>query len=74
MALPVINFPVVFENDELIVVNKPEGISSIPERGEANNDLLQLLSKHSGMRLFAVYLLDKSVTGLIVYAKNSGSF
>jgi RluA family pseudouridine synthase len=60
---------VVFETDDLIVLNKPEGVSSIPERGDKKDDLSHALSRYAGKRLSPVYLLDKSVSGLIVYAK-----
>jgi RluA family pseudouridine synthase len=61
---------VILENDDVIVINKPADFASIPERDE-KNDLQHLLSKHAGKRVFAVYSLDKAVTGLMIYAKTA---
>jgi 23S rRNA-/tRNA-specific pseudouridylate synthase len=68
---PAAEFPVVFENDNLIVVSKPEGVSSIPERGDDGADALSVLSKRLHRRLYAIYPLDKSATGLLIFAKNA---
>ncbi len=61
--------PTVFENDALIVADKPDGLSVIPERGDKSADLLSLLSKQTRAKLSAITLLDKNATGLILYAK-----
>lgn len=66
-----LDIPVLFESPALIAVNKPEGIASIPERDQTNEDLQTRLSRQIGARLFAVHRLDKGVTGVIVYAKNA---
>jgi RluA family pseudouridine synthase len=63
--------PILFETSGLIAVDKPEGVASIPERGGKGDDLLSLLSRQTGMRLFVVHRLDKGVTGVIVFAKNA---
>jgi tRNA pseudouridine32 synthase/23S rRNA pseudouridine746 synthase len=62
--------PIIFESPNLIAVNKPENLSSIPERDAKQEDLQTLLSKQIGARLFVVHRLDKGSTGVIVYAKN----
>ncbi len=63
--------PILFDSPELIAVDKPEGIASIPERDQTNEDLQTQLSKQIDARLFVVHRLDKGVTGVIVYAKNA---
>lgn len=65
------DIPILLETPGLIAVDKPEGIASIPERGGKGDDLLSMLSRQTGMRLFVVHRLDKGVTGVIVFAKNA---
>src|SRR5581483_10280782 len=65
------SIPILLETTGLLAVDKPEGVASIPERGGQGDDLLSVLSRQTGMRLFVVHRLDKGVTGIIVYAKNA---
>lgn len=67
------DIPILLETTGLIAVDKPEGVASIPERGGTGDDLLSILSRQTGMRLFVVHRLDKGVTGVIIFAKNAES-
>jgi RluA family pseudouridine synthase len=60
---------VLFENEEVIAVDKPAGLASIPERNPLNPCLLGLLGEQRGGRLLAVHRLDKQVSGVILFAK-----
>jgi RluA family pseudouridine synthase len=61
--------PVLFENDDLIAVDKPENLASIPERNRENISLLKILSEAGKRRLYTVHRLDKQVSGVILFAK-----
>lgn len=61
---------VLFENDDLIAVDKPEGLASIPERNPATICLLKLLCDERGQKFYVVHRLDKQVSGVILFAKN----
>jgi 23S rRNA-/tRNA-specific pseudouridylate synthase len=37
--------PVLFENDNLLAVDKPEGLASIPERAKGKDSLVSLREK-----------------------------
>jgi tRNA pseudouridine32 synthase / 23S rRNA pseudouridine746 synthase len=63
--------PVLFENDDLIAVDKPERLSSIPERNPAKVSLLKLLADARKQKLYVVHRLDKQVSGVILFAKNA---
>ena len=63
---------IVFENDDLIALNKPSGILSIPDREGKEVSLKGLLKKKYG-NIFTVHRLDKGTSGLIVFAKNEDS-
>ncbi|MEJ5299574.1 MAG: RNA pseudouridine synthase [Thermodesulforhabdaceae bacterium] len=61
---------IVHEDNDLIVVSKPCGIASIPERQPTGNDLLSILSREMNRKLYVVHRLDKDVSGVIIFAKN----
>jgi RluA family pseudouridine synthase len=61
--------PVLFENDDIIAVDKPEKLASIPERNREKVSLLKLLSETLERKLYTVHRLDKQVSGVILFAK-----
>jgi tRNA pseudouridine32 synthase / 23S rRNA pseudouridine746 synthase len=63
--------PVLFENDDIIAVDKPEKLASIPERNPEKISLLKILSDTLQRKFFVVHRLDKQVSGVIVFAKNA---
>ncbi len=59
---------IVFEDDYLIVANKPIGIATLPDRsGQAS--LFELLSEKQN--LWPVNRIDKRVSGLVLFAKSA---
>jgi RluA family pseudouridine synthase len=64
---------ILFENDDIIAVNKPEGLASIPERAKEKKCVLSLLSSVVSGKLYVVHRLDKEVSGIIVFAKNAAA-
>jgi RluA family pseudouridine synthase len=65
------SFQILYEDSDLIAVNKPEGISSITENDTKLDSLHSLLEKKLNNKLFVVHRLDKEVSGVILFAKNS---
>jgi tRNA pseudouridine32 synthase/23S rRNA pseudouridine746 synthase len=64
---------VLFEDEDLISVNKPTGLASITENDIEKDSLHSLLETKLGQKLFVVHRLDKEVSGIILYAKNSAT-
>lgn len=69
------DLPIIFENDELIVIDKPSGLLSIPsdtEKGRTAyrmvNDYVQQKDRHN--RIFVVHRLDEDTSGVLMFAKN----
>jgi len=60
---------IIYENDNLIALNKPSGLLSIPDREGKDISLKKLLIEKYG-NIFTVHRLDKNTSGLIVFAKN----
>lgn len=61
----------LFEDDDVIAVDKPDGIASIPERTPDQTDLLSRLTEQRSARLWVVHRLDKEVSGVILFAKTA---
>ena len=61
--------PIIFENDDLIAVDKPEKLASIPERNREKISLLKILNDTFQRKFFVVHRLDKQVSGVILFAK-----
>ncbi len=62
----------VYEDDELAVVEKPAGLLSVPSPRGEKHTLFHRLCEHRGKglggRVHAVHRLDKETSGLIVFA------
>ena len=62
----------IFENDDFIVLNKPSGLLSIPDR-EGKESSLKTLLLPGYPKILTVHRLDKGTSGLIVFAKNEAA-
>ncbi|MSQ48048.1 MAG: RluA family pseudouridine synthase [Deltaproteobacteria bacterium] len=65
--------PPLFEDVDILAVNKPEGLASIPERDPTQEVLLSQLSATRATKLYLVHRLDKEVSGVILFAKNAAA-
>jgi 23S rRNA pseudouridine1911/1915/1917 synthase len=63
---------ILFEDKDLIALNKPSGLLSIPDR-EGKEVSLKLMLQEKYERIFTVHRLDKDTSGLIIFAKNEGT-
>ena len=59
---------IIYENNNLIAINKPAGMLSIPDRKQSEPSLKDLLIKQFGT-IYTVHRLDKETSGAIVFAK-----
>lgn len=73
---------VVFEDDDIIVINKPSGMVVHPAAGNYNGTLVNALLSHCGSSLSGiggvirpgiVHRIDKDTSGLLVVAKNDAA-
>ena len=68
-------FKIVFEDENLIVIDKAAGILSIATKNEKRNTAYSLLSDYvkrtdGSHKIFIVHRLDRETSGLMVFAKN----
>lgn len=61
---------VLFEDDDVLAVDKPEGLAVVPERDLARPCLVAVLAQQLAYRPLVVHRLDKEVSGVMLLAKN----
>ena len=62
-------FEIIHENDHFIVVNKPSGLLSVPDRSQSEPSLKDLL-RQKYAAIYTVHRLDKATSGLILFARD----
>lgn len=72
-----IDLDIVYEDDDVLVVNKPQGMVVHPAPGHPNHTLVNALLAHSplssingSLRPGIVHRIDKDTSGLLMVAKN----
>lgn len=66
---------VIYEDDDIIVINKPAGLLSIATNNEKNDTAYSMVMKYLKRddhknRIFVVHRLDRDTSGLLLFAKN----
>lgn len=66
---------IIYEDKDIIVVNKPHGLLTISTDKEKEHTLYALVSsyvkqKNSKNKIFVIHRLDKETSGIIMFAKN----
>ncbi|MBD3241957.1 MAG: RluA family pseudouridine synthase [Chitinivibrionales bacterium] len=64
---------ILHEDDDMIVVDKPEGLATIPERFDREHCLLNYLAESVPYKPYVVHRIDKPVSGAVIFAKNADS-
>lgn len=69
------NLPIIYEDEEIIVINKPSGLLSIASDKEKGSTAYRMLSdyvqqKDKHNRVFVVHRLDEDTSGVLMVAKN----
>lgn len=68
--------PIMFEDDFLLVVEKPPGLLTYGEKGTQGTSLYRILKdfinqrSHGQQRVYVVHRLDREVSGLVLFAKD----
>ena len=66
-----INDLIIYEDDQLVALNKPAGMLTIQDR--AGNPALKNALQNKYGEIFTVHRLDKDTSGMIVFARNETS-
>ncbi len=64
----------LYEDDDLIIVNKPASVLSIADRFNANlPSVRSIVQQELGQPLFVVHRIDRETSGVIAFAKNEAT-
>lgn len=67
-----IDIPVLYEDDYILIVNKPPGISVHSTNPWGKNDLIQQLRRQrSDNKLFLAHRIDRETSGIVLIARSS---
>lgn len=69
-------FPILFEDEALIAIDKPHGLLTAATENETERTAYRLLHDYLGgtaeeKKLFLVHRLDKDTSGVVLFAKNA---
>jgi len=64
---------ILFEDSDILVVDKPAGISVLPDGWDKSSPFLTKLLEASFHRLWVVHRLDKITSGILLFARNATS-
>ena len=65
---PVGPLPILHQDKDVVVVNKPSGLLSVPGRGEALQDSAQTRIAQQFGRVYSVHRLDMDTSGILMFA------
>lgn len=70
---PVIPLDIIYEDNDIIIVNKPSGLLSVPGRKDEHKDSLatRVQKEFEGAR--TVHRLDMDTSGIVIMARNEGA-
>jgi 23S rRNA pseudouridine955/2504/2580 synthase/23S rRNA pseudouridine1911/1915/1917 synthase len=61
----------IYEDNDLLIVNKPSGLLVIPDRFDSNAPSLnKLVAAQLHQKIFVVHRLDRETSGVVCFAKN----
>lgn len=72
------NIDIIYEDKDIIVINKPSGLLTVATEKEKNKTAYHLVmeylkKKNKNNRIFIIHRLDKDTSGIIMFAKNEGA-
>ncbi len=65
--------PVIHADDDVLVVDKPAGVATIPGYDRRAPSLLERVAEQVGQRLFVVHRLDGPVSGVLLFARHAAA-
>lgn len=76
MAARTVKFKIVHEDEEIIVVDKPAGLLSVPIPGSNVKNLLDLVKAYAGNggEIRSVHRIDRYTSGLMVFTKTEKAY
>ncbi len=66
------NYTILHEDEQILIVSKPSGLLTIPDRMGNKESLLGLLEQKFG-KVFVVHRLDRETSGVLCFARNEAA-
>ncbi|MFN0174821.1 MAG: RluA family pseudouridine synthase [Saprospiraceae bacterium] len=66
------NFDLIYEDEQILVVSKPAGLLTIPDRAGNQDSLVAALQSKYG-KVFIVHRLDRETSGILCFARNEAA-
>ena len=70
-------FDILYEDEELFVVDKPSGLLTVPSPQEPDKTLIRYVNEafvhQTGQRLYPCHRLDRDTSGAVIFAKSKKS-
>lgn len=73
--------PIVYEDDDVLVIDKPAGLATVPPPGRDSENAFSMVKRHvrdakrtRGTRAWIIHRLDREASGLLVFAKTEAAF
>ena len=63
----------IYRDDDVMVINKPAGLLSVPGKGEALTDSVQTRLLQEEPKTLLVHRLDRDTSGILVFALNKAA-
>jgi 23S rRNA pseudouridine955/2504/2580 synthase len=70
LLIPIPEIKIIFEDENLIVINKPQGLKVHPDSEKNVYSLIEMLKDRYGEKVNLCHRLDRNTGGLIIAAKN----
>jgi 23S rRNA pseudouridine955/2504/2580 synthase/23S rRNA pseudouridine1911/1915/1917 synthase len=68
------NIEIIYQDNDILLVNKPSGIIVIPDQHTTESKtLVGVLKKQLNQKVWVVHRIDRDTTGVLVFAKNAQS-
>ena len=66
-----LNIELLYEDDHLLIIDKPSGVLSVPKDTPNSENALKILRKYyNSKNIFAIHRIDKETSGLLIFAKS----
>jgi 23S rRNA pseudouridine1911/1915/1917 synthase len=62
---------IIYQDQNLVAINKPSGLLTVPDRFDENLPSLKRILKDEFGEIFVIHRLDRDTSGLVVFAKNA---
>ncbi|MCY7330870.1 MAG: RluA family pseudouridine synthase [Saprospiraceae bacterium] len=65
-------YELIHEDEQIVVVSKPAGLLTIPDRAGNKDNLVTALERNYG-KIFIVHRLDRETSGILCFARNEAA-